>query len=218
MKVLRTITISTVCSLALSSVLFANNDSRHSEHKSDHQKVTYHSEHNKIIVSDNTTNDTQIIVDERKKDFNKEKEAKIAEYQNMTDEEREAKIAEHQNMTDEEREAKISEHQNMTDEEKEAKISEHHRKIEIARETLTTGEVQKINGYFIKYGQDGYDWAYVTSDGKTVVKLEGINDNGSLKWTTLHTPNEKGFGKVNISEDGKYISFEADTTSILPGD
>ena len=81
-----------------------------------------------------------------------------------------------------------------------------------------TLDSQEINGYFIHYDTGAYDWAYVTSDGKTVVKLDGMNTNGSLKWTTLHTPNEKGFGKVNISEDGKYISFEADTTSILPGD
>jgi len=82
---------------------------------------------------------------------------------------------------------------------------------------LSTGEAQTVNGHFIQYGKGTYDWAYVTSDGGVVVKLDGMNTNGSLKWSILHSSTQKGFNSIDISNDGKTILFEANEALILPG-
>ncbi|BCD68941.1 hypothetical protein [Nitratiruptor sp. YY09-18] len=51
------------------------------------------------------------------------------------------------------------------------------------------GKTLNINGYFAYYGpKDNYDkyaWIYVSSDKSVVAKLDGMKQDGSLKWTVL---------------------------------
>ena len=169
MKVLKTIAITTICSLTLSSLLFADS---HNDYYENYKNGT-----------------------------------------SMTEDEFNEKISEHSNS----KSVSYDDYKNNLNSKSTTIATETNTDIESVRRALITGEVQTVNGYFINYGKGGYDWAYVTSDGGTVVKLDGMNSNGSLQWTTLHSKGKKGFGRVNISNDGKNISFEADNNLEFPG-
>ena len=46
-----------------------------------------------------------------------------------------------------------------------------------------------IQGYFVHYGPDRFDWIYVTSSLKFAAKLEGMDENGYLQWRELNLEN-----------------------------
>jgi len=65
-----------------------------------------------------------------------------------------------------------------------------------------------INGYFAKYGDNKYDWIFVTTDGKNIAKLEeGVDKDGNLRWTWISTSNKQGFDSVDIDLDNGFIYF-----------
>ena len=66
-----------------------------------------------------------------------------------------------------------------------------------------------INGYFIHYSDGAYDWIYV-SKSKRVYKLEGMDEDGYLKWLNLSWV----INGVNIDKNSWKIYFD---TGILPG-
>jgi len=74
-----------------------------------------------------------------------------------------------------------------------------------------------IDGYFIHYDKSAYDWAYIPPSKAYVVKLEGMKENGNLDWKTLHSSKETAFDIIDISTDGKYITFVNRDTKVLPG-
>ncbi|SMC10049.1 hypothetical protein [Nitratiruptor tergarcus] len=56
-----------------------------------------------------------------------------------------------------------------------------------------------INGYFSHYGQGAFDWLYVSAISMNIYKLDGMDENGYLKWTPL----SKYFDEVQVT--GKII-------------
>lgn len=55
-----------------------------------------------------------------------------------------------------------------------------------------------VNGYYIKYGDDSFDWLYIDSKSENFYKLEvGCKQNGSLRWQKINIIPEK----VNIDTD-----------------
>ncbi|NPA03476.1 MAG: hypothetical protein GXO61_01280 [Epsilonproteobacteria bacterium] len=89
-------------------------------------------------------------------------------------------------------------------EEEEVEVEEDKRYI-LAKKLAEIGEIP-ISGYFAKYGKGMFDWIYLSSDGKLLAKLEGLDEEGGIKWTIL-----RGFGVEYIKEafykDGKiYLS------------
>lgn len=50
-----------------------------------------------------------------------------------------------------------------------------------------------INGAFIKYGTDSYDWLYVDETNKFIGKLEGVDESGYIKWKTISTQESPAF-------------------------
>lgn len=69
-----------------------------------------------------------------------------------------------------------------------------------------------INGYFIHYGDDKFDWIYLTADLAFAAKLEGMNPDGSFAWTFIQTPDNKNFV---IFKEGDEVTFKPTVT--LPG-
>ncbi|MBN2896154.1 MAG: S8 family serine peptidase [Campylobacterales bacterium] len=65
------------------------------------------------------------------------------------------------------------------------------------------GKTYPINGHFIRYGtRTAYEWVYVPHNGSYVAKLEGMGDDGSLKWTLIDTPADPVFSSVSVGADG----------------
>jgi hypothetical protein len=65
-----------------------------------------------------------------------------------------------------------------------------------------------INGYFIKYDSDTFDWIYVSKDTKNIAKLEpGSDSEGNVRWTFVHSAKEAGFTSVRLSDDKNKITF-----------
>ncbi len=58
---------------------------------------------------------------------------------------------------------------------------------------------------FAKYGNGAFDWIVVTSDGKFVAKLDGMNPDGTFKYTILGDPVKYGL-KLDVSLNGVHIS------------
>jgi subtilisin family serine protease len=62
-----------------------------------------------------------------------------------------------------------------------------------------------INGYFFHIGNGLFDWIYVSSDLAFIGKLEGMGENGYLRWNILHSPTKKGFEAISFN--GSIITF-----------
>jgi hypothetical protein len=62
----------------------------------------------------------------------------------------------------------------------------------------------KPNGHFIHYGEEMYDWLYVNSTGSFVAKLEGMKEDGSLKWLMIDISKFTG---LTIYQNGNIIAF-----------
>lgn len=59
-----------------------------------------------------------------------------------------------------------------------------------------------INGSFVKYGPDAFDWVYVTSDSDFVGKLEGLNEEtGYFDWKIIHTKENPAFNDIYFYEN-----------------
>lgn len=46
-----------------------------------------------------------------------------------------------------------------------------------------------------------FDWAYVTSDLKSVYKLEGLNQDGTFRWLTISTPAAPRIDAINVENN-----------------
>jgi hypothetical protein len=67
--------------------------------------------------------------------------------------------------------------------------------------------IQKIDGHFIHYADDAYDWIYVTSDSLMAAKLTGLDSKtGYLTWNQFSPYNIKN---ININEFSNLIEFGA---------
>jgi hypothetical protein len=88
-------------------------------------------------------------------------------------------------------------------------------KISTAIHDATLG----VNGYFINYGTGAYDWIYVNATATAVSKLEeGVDSNGSLRWNTIHSKGNELFSFIDISADGKKVTFGSVIDDVqLPG-
>jgi len=65
-----------------------------------------------------------------------------------------------------------------------------------------------INGFFLRYGDGAYDYVYVTSDGKLLGKLEGVDSEGHFKYKKF-TPEEANLTiKIDL-ENGVVIITKA---------
>ena len=74
------------------------------------------------------------------------------------------------------------------------------------------GETLKNPVIFVKYGKDIFDWLAVTTDGKFVAKLNGLNPDGSFNYTILGDPAAYGL-KLDVSLDGVKVSSIANEES-----
>jgi len=77
------------------------------------------------------------------------------------------------------------------------------RALELTISRKVQREVQNrsypIAGYFLNYGPNPFDWIYVSASLRLVGKLEGMEEDGTLRWRLLH------FGQI-FKED-RTISF-----------
>ncbi|MRJ02285.1 MAG: hypothetical protein GXO19_04750 [Epsilonproteobacteria bacterium] len=58
---------------------------------------------------------------------------------------------------------------------------------------------------FVNYGEGPFDWLAVTPDGNFVAKLEGMNRDGTFRYTVLGDPADYGL-KLNVSLNGVEIT------------
>jgi hypothetical protein len=73
----------------------------------------------------------------------------------------------------------------------------------------TKQHTYSTSGHYIHYGQGNFDWLYLDTSGDYVFKLEeGCSINGELRWSVVHTPTSQNYKNIEISEDGKLITFE----------
>ncbi|NPA64167.1 MAG: S8 family serine peptidase, partial [Epsilonproteobacteria bacterium] len=42
-----------------------------------------------------------------------------------------------------------------------------------------------LSGYFVRIGNGAFDWVYVSFDRSVVAKLDGMNDDGTLRWDPI---------------------------------
>ncbi len=70
-----------------------------------------------------------------------------------------------------------------------------------------------VNGYFAQYDrEDPFGWIYLTSDGSTLVKLEGMDpETGYLRWTPLNDYFQ------SVGFDGRNIVIGDPRQQTLPG-
>ncbi|MRI58311.1 MAG: hypothetical protein C6H99_02260 [Epsilonproteobacteria bacterium] len=47
------------------------------------------------------------------------------------------------------------------------------------------GKVLEADGYFFNYGNGAFDWLYLSSSGRLLAKLEGMDDRGYFVWTQI---------------------------------
>ena len=65
-----------------------------------------------------------------------------------------------------------------------------------------------IRGYYMNYGSGNFDWAYLDLIDNSLYKLEiGSQEDGNLRWSTIHTPLDPMFESITISEDKSSVSF-----------
>ncbi|GEM_PF-3540293 len=74
------------------------------------------------------------------------------------------------------------------------------------------GKTLKNPIIFVKYGPDKFDWLAVTSDGKFAAKLEGMNPNGSFRYTIIGNPENYGI-KLNVSLTGVTVESLNETAA-----
>ncbi|BCD68940.1 S8 family serine peptidase [Nitratiruptor sp. YY09-18] len=67
------------------------------------------------------------------------------------------------------------------------------------------GKAFVVAGYFLHIGPGKFDWIYVSSDFAFVGKLEGMDENGYLRWRVLHSPQRRGFDTIALN--GSFITF-----------
>lgn len=77
----------------------------------------------------------------------------------------------------------------------------------------------KIQGVYINYGKGTFDWIYVMPDGSYAFKLEeGLNEKGQLRWSSLHSPQNKGFDQISVDPVNMQVYFgNTFGTTTLPG-
>ncbi|NPA03795.1 MAG: hypothetical protein GXO61_02930 [Epsilonproteobacteria bacterium] len=62
-----------------------------------------------------------------------------------------------------------------------------------------------VKGYYLNYGDDQFDWVYVTPY-KSVYKLEkGIGPDYTLQWSVIQTPEDPAFSNIQILNG--YVKF-----------
>jgi hypothetical protein len=52
-------------------------------------------------------------------------------------------------------------------------------------ESILKSSSQKIEGFFVRYGEGKYEWAYVAANASFAKKLEGMAEDGELEWSLL---------------------------------
>jgi hypothetical protein len=72
-----------------------------------------------------------------------------------------------------------------------------------------------VSGYFLHYGEDAYDWIFVSNDGSKFAKFEGTNEEGFMDYTSFDMTDLNYFPRP--TSDGKIKFFsEADLAYYEP--
>ncbi len=66
---------------------------------------------------------------------------------------------------------------------------------------------------FVRYGQGAFDWLAVTSDGKFMAKLEGVEEDGTFKYKILGDPKKYGL-RFEISLEGVKLKKALDEPAL----
>ncbi len=63
-----------------------------------------------------------------------------------------------------------------------------------------------VNGLYLHYGEGAFEWVYW--DFESLYKLEhGSDHEGYLRWTAVHTPQKPLFESIEVSQDGRSLTF-----------
>lgn len=69
-------------------------------------------------------------------------------------------------------------------------------------------QIHSVDGFFIRYGSDAFDWVYIDADNTFVAKLDGFDKtNNAFIWTMLDSALERGFETVELYNDSKVVYF-----------
>ncbi len=65
---------------------------------------------------------------------------------------------------------------------------------------------------FARYGDGAFDWLVITPDGRFAAKLDGMNPDGTFKYTILGDPSQYGL-KLDVSLDGVRVESIAQNSA-----